>query len=76
MQQPPGYEVGSEEWVKELLKAIYGLKQAGRKWYDVPYRLQTPAPATNSTAKWFKINQLNQKSDGSTSLIPGGCQCV
>jgi transposase InsO family protein len=38
MQQPPGYEVGSEEWVKELLKAIYGLKQAGRKWYDVLYR--------------------------------------
>ena len=39
MQQPPGYKVGSEEWVKELLKAIYGLKQAGRKWYDVLYRV-------------------------------------
>ena len=35
MQQQPGYETGSTEWVMILLKALYSLKQAGRRWYDV-----------------------------------------
>ncbi|TFY77263.1 hypothetical protein EWM64_g6750 [Hericium alpestre] len=34
MQEPPGYEEGVGNLVKKLLKSIYGLKQAGRKWYD------------------------------------------
>ena len=34
MQPPPGYE-GQEDTVKRLKKSLYGLKQAGRKWYDV-----------------------------------------
>ena len=34
MKQPPGFEEpGREDWVCKLLKAIYGLKQAGRQWY-------------------------------------------
>ena len=37
MQPPPGYE-SQGELVKRLLKSLYGLKQAGRKWYLVLYR--------------------------------------
>ena len=33
MQNPPGYD-GGEGTVKHLKKSLYGLKQAGRKWYD------------------------------------------
>ena len=33
MQNPPGYDIG-EGTVKHLKKSLYGLKQAGRKWYD------------------------------------------
>jgi len=35
MQEPPGYETGEADAVKRLLKVLYGLKQAGRKWYNV-----------------------------------------
>jgi hypothetical protein len=34
MQAPPGYENQGEHFVKRLKKSLYGLKQAGRKWYD------------------------------------------
>ena len=33
MQAPPGYE-SDPRIVKKLLKSLYGLKQAGRCWYD------------------------------------------
>lgn len=33
MQPPPGYDIEGE-YVKRLHKSLYGLKQAGRKWYD------------------------------------------
>jgi hypothetical protein len=34
MKQPEGFEIeGKEEWVCLLLKAIYGLKQAGMEWH-------------------------------------------
>ena len=33
MKSPPGYADEGEQ-VKRLLKSLYGLKQAGRKWYD------------------------------------------
>jgi hypothetical protein len=40
MQEPPGYETGSgSSYVKRLLKSLYGLKQAGRKWYDALRRI-------------------------------------
>ena len=35
MEEPPGYETSSGgQTVLRLKKAIYGLKQAGRKWYE------------------------------------------
>ncbi len=34
MHKPPGYETQGEHTVKRLHKLLYGLKQAGRKWYD------------------------------------------
>ena len=34
MEEPPGYETPREDSVVRLQKAIYRLKQAGRKWYD------------------------------------------
>ena len=36
MSQPPGYEDEQHpEWVCKLNKSLYGLKQAGRIWYEV-----------------------------------------
>ena len=34
MQQPPGYGNGDRNTVLKLHKAIYGLKQGGKTWYD------------------------------------------
>jgi Reverse transcriptase (RNA-dependent DNA polymerase) len=34
MQPPPGYDITGEGKVLRLLKLLYGLKQAGRRWYE------------------------------------------
>jgi hypothetical protein len=39
MQELPGYETATGDRVKKLLKALYRLKQAGHKWYDVLYEV-------------------------------------
>ena len=41
MQGPPGYESQDIDTVKRLRKSLYGLKQAGRKWYDALARALT-----------------------------------
>jgi len=41
MQAPPGYENQGEHFVKRLKKSLYGLKQAGQKWYDALSRVLT-----------------------------------
>ena len=40
MQSPPGYESDARA-VKHLKKSLYGLKQAGRRWYDTLVRALT-----------------------------------
>jgi hypothetical protein len=40
MKNPPGYDE-DDETVKHLKKSLYGLKQAGRKWYDTLKRTLT-----------------------------------
>ncbi|MCP4126994.1 MAG: hypothetical protein GY753_08035, partial [Gammaproteobacteria bacterium] len=34
MQQPPGLEEGERQMVWKLSRAIYGMKQSGKLWYD------------------------------------------
>ena len=42
MQEPPGYETAQNgAAIKRLRKSLYGLKQAGRKWYDALCRILT-----------------------------------
>jgi transposase InsO family protein len=42
MQQPPGFETpGKEDWVMQLKKSIYGMKQAGRIWNQTFHKTVT-----------------------------------
>jgi len=41
MQPPPGYDSAGENMVLRLHKSLYGLKQAGRRWYDTLVRTLT-----------------------------------
>ena len=36
MEQPPGYEESDlQKYCIKLYKSLYGLKQAGQKWYKI-----------------------------------------
>ena len=49
MEQQPGYEEKNRrEYVLRLLKTIYGLRQASRKWYEIVCRLMTELGFTRS----------------------------
>jgi hypothetical protein len=50
MQEPPGYETQGEHSVKRLHKSLYGLKQAGRKWYEALSRALADLGFRASTA--------------------------
>ena len=42
MEQPPGYkEFDPQKYCVKLYKSLYGLKQAGRKWYEIVCRSLT-----------------------------------
>jgi len=42
MEQPPSFESsGQEEWVMHLVKSIYGMQQAGRRWNQTFHRAVT-----------------------------------
>ena len=47
MQAPPGYK-SNVHTVKHLRKSLYGLKQAGRQWYDTLVRTLTNLGFTTS----------------------------
>jgi hypothetical protein len=49
MQALPGY-VSDMRIVKRLLKSLYGLKQAGRRWYDTLARALKSLGLTTSVA--------------------------
>ena len=51
MEQPPHHEVmDRSHYVVKLKKSLYGLKQAGRKWYDALCRSLAEIGFTRSMA--------------------------
>jgi len=61
MEQAPGYAEGGVGFVKRLKKALYRLKQAGRRWYDTFAHSVAAAQADvfrkNSDNKLNKIDE-------------------
>ena len=51
MEQPPYHEVADRaRYIVKLQKSLYGLKQAGRKWYDTLYKVLTDIGFRKSSA--------------------------
>ena len=51
LEQPPGYETKDRgSWVCRLLRALYGLKQGAKNWYDALYRALVELGFTRSEA--------------------------
>jgi hypothetical protein len=59
MQEPPGYEGQGVDSVKHLRKLLYGLKQAGWKWYDTLVHVLTDLgfQATQADPRVFYMQQ-------------------
>jgi len=62
MQEPPRYETGEVGLVKRLLKVLYSLKQARRKWYDVLHTVVTDLGFRVSKSRPQGIHCLHQKN--------------
>ena len=65
MKPPPGYTSEGEQ-VKHLLKSLYGLKQAGQKWYDTL--------SCTLTDLGFQVNNANpgvfsSHTDNNTTIL-------
>jgi len=66
MQEPPGYETGEVGSVKRLLKVLYGLKQARRKWYDVLHTVVTDLGFRVSKSRPQGIHHLHPEEHTDT----------
>jgi len=53
MQPLPGYEIAGEGRVLRLVKSLYGLKQAGRRWYETLVRALADLG--------FRVSQVDQR---------------
>ena len=83
MEQPQGYEESDKnQYVCKLFKLLYGLKQAGRKWYDalckaladIRFKQSEADPAVFYAHQGNNITILACHVDDCT--IPGNSQSV
>jgi len=53
MEQPPGFEAaGKEDWVMQLMKSIYGMKQASRIWNKTFHKAVTEWKFERMAGEW------------------------
>lgn len=53
MEQPPGFESpGKEEWVMRLMKSIYGMRQASRRWNETFHKAVVEWGFTRVPCEW------------------------
>jgi len=53
MEQPPGFEaVGKDTWVMRLMKSIYGMRQASRRWNETFHKAVVEWGFTRVPCEW------------------------